>query len=258
LELIVAENEPTNVESPELEGEGTQANAQPKGGGLKKIIIMGGGGLLVVALSVAGALFFMGSGDRQAVEAESPTTVDEHRESDPAAHEPAVEAYGDDSHEETAELSIEDDPSLLEDIQSQLEFLDYEPDMSELPEDPSEVATQDSIDEVYWLEEEKAVLADREMALNARADALAQLDHEVSKKVLVLEQAESSRIAKLAKLYDGMDARSVAALMANLDDDTVVMILPRMNIKNASSVLSLLPPMRAAKLSKQMITIAGN
>ena len=63
---------------------------------------------------------------------------------------------------------------------------------------------------------------------------------------------------KLAKLYDGMQAPAVAQLMANLDDNTIVQLLPKMNAKQASAVLALMPPQRAAKLSKQMMTIAEN
>ena len=70
------------------------------------------------------------------------------------------------------------------------------------------------------------------------------------------EKEASDLIIKLAKLYDGMESRAVAKLMGNLDDETVVSILPRMKTKNASEVLQLLPAKRAAKLSKRMITIA--
>jgi hypothetical protein len=38
----------------------------------------------------------------------------------------------------------------------------------------------------------------------------------------------------------------------------VIAILPKMKTKNASEVLQLLPAQRAARLSKQLITIAEN
>jgi flagellar motility protein MotE (MotC chaperone) len=120
------------------------------------------------------------------------------------------------------------------------------------------MSVEDSLEQVNWLEKEKAELADREASLDKRQKELEKLDRDVTKKLTTLEQAESSRIAQLARLYDGMDARAVAKLAANLDDATVVAILPRMKPKNASQVLALLPAKRAAKLSKQMITIAGN
>ncbi|HWR84161.1 MAG TPA: hypothetical protein VN285_12745, partial [Candidatus Deferrimicrobium sp.] len=81
---------------------------------------------------------------------------------------------------------------------------------------------------------------------------------EVSKKILRLQRAESERITSLAKLYDGMEAKAVAKLMADLDDEIVVSILPRMKSKNASEVLQMLPPKRAAKLSREMLAIADN
>jgi flagellar motility protein MotE (MotC chaperone) len=74
----------------------------------------------------------------------------------------------------------------------------------------------------------------------------------------VIEKAESTRITQLAKLYDGMDARAVAQLMANLDDLTIVSILPRMKQQNAARVLQMIPAKRAARLSKKMMTIAEN
>lgn len=261
----MAEDEKTKLESEEPEGDESQEESETKGGGLKKIIIFAGGGLLVIGLSVAGALFFMGSGDDEAVkgdhteqsgEVDSASEVGSHDKQAAADAGIAGDAEYHESVDEMPEFSIEDDPTVLENIVSNLEFLDYEPDAIDLPEDPDQKAVEDSTEQANWLDEEKAALKEREQALSKRESELQKLDREVSRKVLRLEQAESTRIAKLAKLYDGMDARSVTKLMANLDNNTIVMILPRMNIKNASAVLSLLPALRAAKLSKQMITIA--
>jgi flagellar motility protein MotE (MotC chaperone) len=120
------------------------------------------------------------------------------------------------------------------------------------------MSEEDSLAAVNWLKEEKARLTEREKDLERREKELQALDKKVSKKLLTLEQAESARIAELAKLYDGMDPRSVAKLMLNLDDETVVAILPRMKQKSAAQVLSLFSPERAARLSKKLITIAEN
>jgi len=256
----VVKNEETKPESQKPEGDESQQESKSKGSGLKKIIIFGGAGLLVIGLSIAGALFFMGSGGNDGVAEGDHTEQSEEvkANSDAGSHVEAGAADTEhhESIDEMPEYAIEDDPSVLENIVSNLEFLDYEPDESEIPDDPDQKVAEDSTEQVNWLEEEKAALKEREQALSAREHELQKLDREVSRKVLRLEQAESTRIAKLAKLYDGMDARSVTKLMANLEDNTIVMILPRMNIKNASAVLSLLPSLRAANLSKQMITIA--
>ena len=153
---------------------------------------------------------------------------------------------------------LEQDESVLEANMANLEVLDYVPGENELTEDQTSMSVEDSIEAVNWLENEKAKLAEREKELDAKEKRLNILDGKVSQKIVRIEQAESTRISKLAKLYDGMDARAVAKLIANLDDETVVSLLPRMKLKNASSVLALMPPPRAARLSKQMITIAEN
>ncbi len=154
-------------------------------------------------------------------------------------------------------LAAEGDPEVLELIKENLAALDYQPDASELGTGTKGMSEQDSLDAIDWLAKEKKRLADREAELKKRQADLSRLDKEVSKKIIRIEQAESARIASLARLYDGMDAKSVARLMTNLDDETVVSILPRMKAKNASQVLQMLPSQRAARLSKKMITIAG-
>lgn len=149
----------------------------------------------------------------------------------------------------------------MDEIQKSLEMLDYDPSkdasvaLEGMEGDEAERSREDSIEQVNWLKKEKAALAEKEADLARREKELSSLDRKVSQKLLKLEQAESARVANLARLYDGMDPRSVAKLMAQLDDDTVVSILPRMKLKNASQVLALMPSVRAARLSKQMITI---
>ena len=138
-------------------------------------------------------------------------------------------------------------------------LLRYVPEDEELgAESESAMTVEDSVEKVKWFEEREADLKARETAVEKRARELDVLEKKVNQKILRLEQAESSRVTQLARLYDGMDARAVARLAANLDDNTMVSILPRMKPKNASAVLALMPAKRAAKLSKQLITIAEN
>ncbi|MBD3404481.1 hypothetical protein GF420_16445 [candidate division GN15 bacterium] len=249
-----------------------EAEVPAKSGGFPKIyLLMGVIGLLVVALAVVTTLWLVG-GDEPTAEAE-PETTSEVVHATP--EEPSQEASTDhaDEHAQAPEedipefdpyepVEIDEDSGVLEDIMANLEFLDYEPEMTDVPGEEggsdSKISREDSIEAANWIETEMARLAEKEAELNQRQKELERLDKIVSQKVLKLEQAESSRIAALARLYDGMDPRAVAKLVANLDDATVVSILPRMKQKNASQVLSLMPAARAAKLSKQMITIAEN
>ncbi len=55
--------------------------------------------------------------------------------------------------------------------------------------------------------------------------------------------------------YDGMKAQDIAKLFANLSDDVIISLIPRMKPANASKILALLPPKRAARLSTKMITV---
>lgn|GEM_PF-901731 len=158
----------------------------------------------------------------------------------------------------------ENDPKVIDDIMQTLAFLDYQPEDGEIPGVETGMSAEDSAKEQSWLDEEKAKLDEREEDLQTRERALAEqrreldrIESDVNKKLLKLEQAETTRINALAKLYDGMDPRSVVQLVNNLDDATVVALLPRMKTKNASAVMALMSPKRAARLSKQMITITG-
>ncbi len=263
----------TDEKKNEAETAPAEAESKPAGKpSMMKYIMIGGGAFVLIIAIAVGVMMFMGTGhpDEAAVEAEAT----QEQEEAPVAHENA--SGGDDEIADEAEMEEDEppvfydeeefaedfeDPSVLDNITENLAFLDYQPEeetMIESDEETAGMSEEDSIDAARWLENEKAALAKREEELAARERELKMLDKKVSQKLLTLEQAEATRINNLAKLYDGMDARSVAALMANLDDKTVVMILPRMKIKNASQVLALLPPKRGAKLSRQMITIAEN
>ena len=207
--------------------------------------VVWGGLVLVVAIGVSFlTMTFLGNNSPA-----EEKTAEQTSASSPAADN-SQQTSADDS------LQAEDDPDMLAKIMDNLAFLDYEPTADEIAEEEAKMSVEDSVEAVNWLEQEKKRLTTKEAGLDARQRELDVLDKQVSQKILKLEQAESARVANLAKLYDSMDARAVAKLMANLDDGTVVSILPRMKIKNASAVLSLFPPKRAARLSKQMITIA--
>lgn len=254
------ESKQTEQKASEQKPEATPAAAGKSG--LIKYLLMGVGAVVVVAVVAIAAMQFLSS--EPAAEAE-----DSHEQiareianktQDKAQTKEAGEAHTATPGEtepagEEMELADFDD-SAIDKILENLEFLDYEPSADELAEDEGGMTKKDSIEQVNWLDKEKAALAEREKEINKRQRDLDRLEKEVNKKLLNLEQVESARTAQLAKLYDGMDPRAVANLLANLDDQTVVSILPRMKLKNASAVLQLMPAQRAAKLSKQMITIA--
>ncbi len=238
-----------NKENPEAE-EPKGDKPAAKSSGILKYAVIGGGAFLLVVLIAVGSVLLL---------KEDPPEITESSEALEETQSP--QSAGDSlqpASDKESILALEDDPTVIENIKDNLAFLDYVPEFEEMETGEAEftISAEDSIAEVNWLEQEKTALAQKEQELNARQAELESLDKEVSRKLLVLEQAQTSRVNNLAKLYDGMDPRAVAQLMANLDNETVVAILPRMKAKNASAVLELVPPKRAAKLSKQMITIA--
>jgi len=239
--------------------EKAEAKAPAKSGksSLIRYLIFGAAGVVVVLIVAFGTLLLIGTG--QPVPDQS---------SQPAPSEAAGKATNSQStgagssadvfDEDSLMAFLEQDESVLQTLLASLDALDYVPDEKDLTQESVGMSVEDSIEAVNWLELEKSKLADHQKELEAREKRLNVLDSKIQQKILVIEQAESVRITKLAKLYDGMEAGAVAKLVANLDDETVVSLLPRMKLKNASAVLSLMPPARAARLSKQMITIAEN
>jgi flagellar motility protein MotE (MotC chaperone) len=247
------------------DAEKTKQESQPeeakkaKSGGMIRYILFGAIGLAAVLVIAFGTLMFLGGDSTAEAPSDEAAAVTDHRQDAADNSHPAGDPQIDEEFNEDSLLAfLEEDATVLEEIMANLEALDYVPGKDELSGQETGMSVEDSIEAVNWLENEKKKLAEREKELNAREKKLNVREAKVSQQVLKIEQAESARIAKLAKLYDGMESRAVAKLVANLDDNTVVALLPRMKLKKASAVLALMPPARAARLSKQMITIADN
>ncbi len=235
-----------------------QEAEQPSGAksNLMKYIMLGGGGLVVVLLIAFGIAFMLKG--KKGAETETPAQQASATESHPSAPSTSHADSSATTDFDTMAALSDSDPAAIDKIMDNLSFLDYQPDSNEVAQGREEMLVEDSLREANWIKMKKDSLAVWENTLNERQKSLDKQQQDVDRKMLVLEQAEVARVAQLAKLYDGMDSRAVARLMANLDDETVVAILPKMKVKNASEVLQLLPAQRAAKLSKQLITIAEN
>jgi len=251
----VAETTNNNTPDPASEAEAAP-QAQPAKSGLIKYIIFGVIGLVVVVGVAFGTLMFLGGTKT----ADTPTepAAEQHAEAAQAGDHTPAEPTTPPTDEQILDslMAGADDSSVMDAIMENLAVLDYKPDESDLAGQHVGMSPEDSVEAVNWLDSEKKRLAAREDSLNTLQRQLNRQEKVINQKILKIEQAESARIVNLARLYDGMDSRAVARLMANLDDNTVVQIIPRMKSKNAAAVLQLLPAARAASLSKQMITIA--
>ena len=71
-------------------------------------------------------------------------------------------------------------------------------------------------------------------------------------EVAEVDEDRMERIKRLAKVYEQMNASSVAAIVTTMDDDDAVDILSNMKPRNAAKVLASLEPETAAKLSLRL------
>ncbi len=245
----------------EVQEEESQEQAPKKSGGILKIIIFAVVGLVVVVGIAVGTLMLLQEPASSDAESSADSTTQESdakdtkNKSKAKSGEKELHAEASDLEEDTDEsMSLTDE--MMDEIMANLAVLDFDSDEGEISSE-FVMSLEDSIEEMNWLDKEKLRLKIWEDSLVSVEKDLKKLDQSVSQKIVRIEQVESARTATLAKLYNGMDSKAVARLMANLDDNTIVSILPRMKLNKASQVLSLFSPKRAANLSKKMITIAG-
>jgi flagellar motility protein MotE (MotC chaperone) len=276
--------EPEKISAEAAVAEMSPADKGPKKkSGLIKYIIFGAAGLVAISVVAVGTVFLLGGRIHKPSEAAisgadsvavhdslkkevPPTKAEQAVKSEhdtttggSAASAEHAEALPADSLQRTIDSLTATDTSILAEVNRNLAALDYDPTKDSSAKPTTIVMTaKDSLAAVSWLDKEKEKLRDKEKALNVREVQLNKLDAELSKKMIKIEQVTTAKIADLAKLYDGMDSKAVAAMMASLDDTTIVSVLPRMKQKNASIVLGLMPPARAASISRQMIMVADN
>ena len=132
-------------------------------------------------------------------------------------------------------------------------YLEEEERFLEPDEDSLAKAQEDSIKD--WMTEQKKDIQEKRTILEVQRRELELLKIEVDNLLKQKKTLESERIATLAKIYDGMKAQEVAAMMNNLNDETVVAILLRMKTRNAAKVLGLLNPERAARISHKLMVL---
>lgn len=98
---------------------------------------------------------------------------------------------------------------------------------------------------VSVLEEEKTVSLGM---IEEMQKELAQLrEYKVNREQLLVETKE------MAVYYQKMKPAAVVKIMANLDDETVMMILPLLDADHVADILSLLDPQRAALITRLLL-----
>jgi flagellar motility protein MotE (MotC chaperone) len=219
---------------------------EPKSSGIKKLLLpfLLGGGVFALGFGVSSIL----TSEKPVSENPVPAAAQVKEpvaDSVPAAHETAM------SDSDLAFLEIDTIA-----IMQELAFL-YEPLEKKVDTQVTAGAASGSSDTANWIQRETARIDTARTELEKQQKALEALDNKVNQSLIKLGQAQSARVISLARLYDGMRPDEVAKLFENLDDSLVVAILPRMKPVNAAKLLALLPPKRAAAISTQLITVAG-
>jgi flagellar motility protein MotE (MotC chaperone) len=255
---MAKQSKPTQNPEPTATGQPAAAQAadaqQPKAAGKIKgilpYIIYSAGGIVIVTLIAFGTLFFLKGKNSSSDAAAANTQGQGSAEADSVALSADIE----DSLLALTDLGFAADTGdEIDKLIKNIEAMDVKDDYSLAADSEA-----DSAKEISWLKLAKDSLAKQRADLDARQKQIDEREKQVSQKLLRLEQASNDRITNLAKLYDGMDASAVAKLMESLEDSIVVTIIPKMKQKNASQVLQMMPPQRAAKLSREIITLAGD
>ena len=211
--------------------------------GLKGYIIPAAAAAGLFAIAMAASYFLQGN----KMPSESPVIADSSAVAVDSSKSPAPTGLS------TEELLVIDFDTT--EIMKELAFLDFNPDAKPVDSvNPADTAVA-VVDSLVEIQRERALLAEEKAVLEKSRTELSEKENMINAGLSKIEQAESARVLKLAKLYDGMKAAEVAKLMENLDDSTVVAIIPKMKAVNAAKVLALLPPKRAASISTQLITV---
>lgn len=85
--------------------------------------------------------------------------------------------------------------------------------------------------------------------LEAQHTELTQLRAQIDSLVVELETVQNAEVARQAKLFAAMRPEEAAAVLAAVDDRTLVAILRTMNARAASKLMPKLNPRRLARLS---------
>ncbi|MGE5545155.1 MAG: MotE family protein [Bacillota bacterium] len=102
---------------------------------------------------------------------------------------------------------------------------------------------------IEQLENENAELQRQLSEVQKDRDNLEALNEELNTK--------NKQWQRLAEYYSNMKAKQAAAIMAELDDDTVVGILANMGTETAASIIGELDPRQAAVLTNKMLQVKG-
>jgi len=75
---------------------------------------------------------------------------------------------------------------------------------------------------------------------------------EIEEQMKAREAAEKKRVSKLARIYDNMKPEEAAKALGDVNIDTVVSILQKMDESNAGQIIAKMDPSRAARVTQML------
>jgi len=115
----------------------------------------------------------------------------------------------------------------------------------------------DTVAELAQLDKRKRELDAKEQDIAKQKQELEKLRAQIQTLMDKKEAVAEEKLAYVAKLLDGMKPDEMSGLISNLDNPTIMAVLPRMKPQTASRVLATLPPERAAKITMELIDQEG-
>jgi flagellar motility protein MotE (MotC chaperone) len=121
---------------------------------------------------------------------------------------------------------------------------------------PADTASVDVLPEMTESGSADVLLAQIEtqkIFLQAQEQELQRMRAQIDSLVTELETLHNTEVTRQAKLFAAMKPDQAAAVLASVDDPTLVAILKAMNARAASQVAAQIHPRRLAKLSMEGI-----
>ena len=103
------------------------------------------------------------------------------------------------------------------------------------------------------IEREREALVLLKAEVKREIERLEAIRKNLDSRFAKVDEQRNKRIAKLVKIYQGMQAQEVVKLLDNLDEEIMLNVLYRMKAKNQSQILAQMEPARAAGISKKLI-----
>jgi len=99
------------------------------------------------------------------------------------------------------------------------------------------------------IETQKEYLQSLDKEVEDHLQKIQQARNEIADFMNARDQKEETKLKKLAKFYEAMDAEQAAPLLERINNNLAIKLFDRMDTKKAGAILALFPPQRAASIT---------